>query len=259
MTKEAVNMTTNLEIMNRLEIDAPPGYVSVYHETTTETLQSINTNGLTASLENRNLGSSSEVQALNELIDRDRPDRFIALGVSRVHNIFAYYSLESGFSLGFAARRYVRQPQVMLKQTYQALAEHDSNALATMNVQSFEEYERTIRDPLYLKKEYPGEVLELKVDPLHTFVADLGLYTDIAYDVKVQGRKYETGDATNYWGSVVTLDDFRKWYSRPLEASDNRSPYLKKQNAPSGLPDQITSPEILIPSVVLPTYIRVLP
>jgi hypothetical protein len=244
--------------MDNTDMQTHAHYVLVYHETTTAALVSIMEHGLDPFSEERNIGAAPEVARLNEAFDRDRPEYLKDQGVSRVHNIFAYPSLERGFSLGFAAQRYVQQPTAIMRQKFEALAEHDPEVLKSMGVRHFHEYERLMKDPQYLRQTYPGEVLELKVDPAHTFVGDLAIYTDIAIAIDTAGGICRLGDTDPYWQSIITLNDFQKWYL-PESSSDGRDVYVKDPAAPDALPASIASPEILIPDRVPAVHIRVLP
>lgn len=248
----------NLAIADRRKIDAPAGYVSVYHETVTTALPQIDSQGLVPGSGARQLGGDPEVLRLNELFDQDCPSRLSGQGVRRVSNIFAYNSLEKGFSLGLAAQRYVRDSEAFVRQRYDALARHEPETLAAMQVKNLEEYQRKIQNPEYLRHVYPGEVLELKVDPSQVFVGDLGLYTGIVLELRSGVRQYRPGDAVPYWKAMISLSDFREWYVQQ-ETDDGRGPYLKRPGAPAGLPGQIASPEILIPQAVPSNHIRVLP
>ena len=173
MTESLAEPPGNLESISRHEIGAPAGYVSVYHETTADRLPSIERIGIRSGFKERNIGSFGTTDTVNQLFDQDRPERLATLGVSRRTNTFAYYSLAFGFSLGSAAQRYVRYSKNELHQQYAVMKENDPEVLAALGVKTSKEYECKVQDPGYLRERYPGEVLELTVDPVRSYVGDL--------------------------------------------------------------------------------------
>lgn len=260
-------------IIERQEIEAPEGYVSVFHETTEESLSGIDLHGLQHTEGNgKNIGISGDVARKNTLIDQDRPEHLKLLGVSRVSNFYAYPFLSEGHGLHGADLRFIERPRPKLDDEYHTLQKYGAEVLASMGVTSADEYATKMQDPDYLKQEHPGEIVELKVDPARCFVGDLTRVTNVFDGINRWG--FEPGDARGYWESLVTLEDFLKWYKKPEWAEDGNSvkdagqfregeqanpgEYCPIAGAPDNFPWSIMQPEILIPDNVPQERIRLI-
>lgn len=268
---ETAEKTIHQSILDRREIHAPAGYVSVFHETTAEALASIDHNGLRVDTESANIGSSSVVAYKNGLLDKDRPAHLADLGVSRTSSIYAYPFLHEGHGLYGADQRFITREQATLNEEFDALRKYGSATLAQMGVGSIDEYSAKMRDPAYLKEQHPGEILELKVDPTKCFVGDLTEVTNAFMDIDRWG--YDPGMGQYYWESVISLQDFLQWYKKAEWAEDGNSvkssdqfrdgddaspkDYCPLAGAPDGLPATIKQPEILIPDNVPQDHIKV--
>jgi hypothetical protein len=75
-------------ILKRREIIAPPGFVSVFHETSDESIQEIDRKGLMINTEIKSEDKSMAMK-LSEIIDKFRPDALKSFGISR-NNIYAH-------------------------------------------------------------------------------------------------------------------------------------------------------------------------
>lgn len=266
---EKLTPLSTLGIAERKEIDAPEGYVSVFHETRTEALSDIDIHGLRADSES-NMGGGP-VSYKNDCIDQDRPERFIKLGVSRSSNTYAYPFLAEGHGLYGADQRFITRERTQLDQQYEALRKYGAEVLSSMGVTAADEYAAKMQDPEYLREKYPGEVLELEVDPATCFVGDLVQVTRIFDGIDRWG--FEKGDAKGYWESLITLEDFLKWFKKPEWSEDGNSVKDAKQfrdgeqanpgeycpvaGAPDNFLWSIMQPEILIPDNVPQEHIRV--
>lgn len=265
---EAVH--TMHSIIDREQILAPEDYVSVFHETTAEALPRIDRDGLRPDVDDKNIGSSGAVSRNNTLIDSDRPEDIVALGISRTTSIYAYPFLAEGHGLYGADQRYINRDRSKLEREYESVRKYGAEVLASMGITTADEYVDKMQDPVYLRQEYPGEILELKVDPAQCVVGDLTEVTNLFSDIGRWG--FEKGDAKKYWTSLVTLSDFLKWYKKPEWSDDGNSVkdagqfrdgkhamperYCPIAGAPDNFPEYISQPEILIPDNVPQEHIR---
>lgn len=258
----------------RREIVAPENYVSVFHETTTDALASIEKHGLLADHdEDKNIGGHLFVMKVNRLIDEDRPDFFREAGVSRSEAIFAYPSLYKGYGIGKASKQFALQTIEQLRDRYDSITSiMGATAFKDLAVETFDDYVFLNTDPDLLKEQHPGEVLQMKVDPSKCYVSDISRYSDIAMNIK-EGT-YHPGFAEEwYWGSLITLESFRRFY-RLAEQDEHgeirrrelfgNGQYLRPNvyyplaNAPDNMPYEIDDPEILIPTNIPPEHIQLL-
>jgi hypothetical protein len=204
-------------------------------------------------------------------MDQDRPDHLVALGVSRSANTYAYPFLSEGHGLYGADQRFIGRAEATLNNEFATLKKYGAETLMTMGVTTADEYARKMQDPAYLKEVHPGEVLELKVDPTRCFVGNLTDVTNLFTNINRWG--FEPGDAKSYWDSLITLEDFLKFYKKAEWAEDNNSvkspeqfrdgdqaspgEYCPIAGAPDDYPWSIMQPEILIPDDVPQEHIRV--
>lgn len=270
MLKTFEQLPSATSIIDRQEIDAPKDFVSVFHETSAEAISDIDQLGLRVGSENSNIGSHSEVARKNKLVDQDRPAHLTELGLSRATNLYAYPFLHEGHGLGGAAERYVVHEPSRHEALFELFQKYDPEFLESTGIKNIDEYIQYETDPERLKQEYPGEVLELKVDAKHCFVGDLTQVSNIFEGIHKWG--YEPGDAKRYWEQMMTLEDFLRWYKKPEWAADGNnlaSPeqfrdgeqasagdYCPIVGAPEHLPYLINQPELLIPEDVPQEYIK---
>jgi hypothetical protein len=138
-----------------------------------------------------------------------------------------------------------------------------------------EEYANRMSDAKYLEAQYPGEVLECKVNPEECLVGDMEYVNRVADDVRRGWTQKEAVQfqSKEYWKHLITLEDFLKWYKKPEWAEDGNTivnadgyrdgepfstlEYYPIKGAPEDLPESIHVPEVLIPHSVPPQYIRV--
>jgi hypothetical protein len=174
-----------------------------------------------------------------------------------------------------ADERYKTRSKKMLESEYASMARYSPEFLAKLGVTSVEEYVRKLTDPKYLRKEYPGEVLELKVEPEKCFVADLYSFGFVNRRVNSMSTVEEKIEAAkDYWAGLISLKDFLRWYRKPEWAADGDSikdadiyrdgePYTTDgfvaiKGCPENLPSFIELPEVLIPMDVPEEHIRLL-
>ena len=261
-------------ILERTEIIAPENFVTVFHETETENLQFIDRDGLTINTGNKNIGKAEVMARRNRMIDKLRPEALKEKGISRENNIFAYPFLEEGHGLIGADQRFVKRDEKMLRDELEILQKHKPDYLKELGINTPEEFIKKRTDPEYLKSQYPGEVLEMKVDPQKCYVGDLEYITQIADDIYRGLEESEAiqRQAKKYWGNVITLEDFLKWYRKPEWNDDGNSirdagkykggnpimtgGYSLLEDAPDNLPLDIHQPEILIPENVPQNHIK---
>ncbi|MFA5188133.1 MAG: hypothetical protein WC460_02090 [Patescibacteria group bacterium] len=259
-------------IITRDKIEAPPNFVSVFHETKIEFLPPINQTGLKARIESKGKGRNEEMKKRNKLIDQYLPENLKKLGLSR-NNIYAYPFLERGHGLLGADRRFIKKGDFAIGQEFTAFSEGARYILKEMGVKTLAEYKAKVNDPVYLKNKYPGEVLEIKVDPEKCYVGDLEYIVRIQ-DLMDRGwTREDAGEeqAKYYWQKLITLKDFLKWYREPEWAEDNNniknaedfkeeiysaSDYHLLKGAPDNLPETIYHPEILIPADIPQKHIK---
>ncbi|MBP9822225.1 MAG: hypothetical protein KBC81_02135 [Candidatus Pacebacteria bacterium] len=265
--------SNNESILARKEIIAPPGFVSVFHETKEQFLKSIDTGGLQIGAEVKNVGGAGWMPRRNSAIDELRPEALRAQGVSRIGNIYAYPFLEIGNGLSGADQRFIKRDINNLKRDFQGFAKYYPDVLVRRGVKTEEEYIAQMNDPAYLKKEYPGEVLEMKVDPDKCYVGDMYFITLIMEDMRYfTEQEAVERNGKEYWKNLITLKDFLTWYRKPewaengndIENADqfkdgediNTMDYCLLKGAPDGLPKGIREPEILIPQDIPQVHIR---
>jgi hypothetical protein len=260
-------------IRDRREILAPPGYISVYHETKEEFIPAIDREGLRVGTES-NFAAPGAMRRQNMIMDEIRPKELRELGISR-HGLYAYPYLEEGNGLGGAAKRHVRPDRQRLTWRYESFAEYKPSYLQKLGVTTVEEYITKMTEPDYLRSTYPGEIIELKVDPKTCYVGDMEYIARITDDMRMRGLPEDEAareQAQEYWSTLVTLEDFLTWYRKPEYEADGEtirnshlyrdgipysaSEYLPIKGAPEHLPLSINTPEILIPGSVPQEHIR---
>ncbi len=269
---ENLENTITESIADREVIEAPPDYVSVFHETKSEFIPSIDKHGLILQEQGTNIGS--KMQRRNEIIDSQRPEQVVALGIGR-SNIYAYPFLEYGHGLFGADQRFVKRDQSELETSYRGLmyTEKGRQLLQEYGINSLEDFITHRTDPEKLRNDYPGEVIEMKVDPERCYVGDLEHVTRIMEDMSrgLSEKEALSQQAEQYWLKLISLADFLRWYRKP-EWSDNgedivnaedyqEEPWLATgfhllKGAPDNLPTEITTPEILIPEDVPQAHIK---
>jgi hypothetical protein len=259
-------------LLERQEIIAPPNFVSVYHETKEESLPSIDQGGLKVDIETKNIGEHATMQRRNTLIDALRPEELKAKGISR-SNIYAYPFLEHGHGLFGADQRFIRRDERDLRDSFERFQKYSPDFLKKLGTATAEEYIRKMTDPSYLKSEYPGEVIEMKVDPDQCYVGDLYSITLIMEDMRwFTEQEAIKRNGKKYWDNLVTLKDFITWYRRPEYAENgndiqdaeqfkdgedvNTMMYCLLKDAPDTLPKEIKDPEILIPRDIPQDHIK---
>lgn len=260
-------------IVDRQEIIAPPNFVSVFHETREEFLPAIDRDGLKGNAEVRNIGGAGAVARGNAVIDGSRPEELRLRGVSR-GNIYAYPFLEHGHGLVGADQRFIKRDEQSLRVQFEDSQKYSPDFLKKLGVSTSEEFIRKMTDPEYLKSQYPGEVVEIKVDPQKCYVGDLEYITRILEDMHRGRSESEAAQqqAEEYWKNVITLEDFLRWYRKPEWAEDGNSikdadqyrdgeplwtgEFYPIKGAPENSPRLIHQPEILIPEDIPQGHIK---
>lgn len=89
-------------------------------------------------------------------------------------------------------------------------------------------------------------VIEMKVDPEECVVGDLDIIAGVAPFLDIRGRKLDRfgGALRAYWDSLVSLKDFKKFYS-PIRTTDG-SHWVRTSRAPKDLPESFFLPEVLV-------------
>jgi len=250
-------------ILERQEIIAPPNFVSVFHETKEEFLPAIDKDGLRKNIETKNIGKAEAMARRNALIDQFRPNELKIHGISR-NNIYGYPFLEHGHGLIGADHRFIKQDVRFLRDEFEKMQKHSPDFLRKLEVNTPDDYVRKMTDPEYLKSQYPGEIIELKVDPQKCYVGDLEYITLIMEDVN-RGRTENEAvkqQAEEYWKNLIILEEFLRWYKKPEWAEDGNSiknadeyrdgepmgtsEFYPIKGAPDNFPRRIHQPEILI-------------
>lgn len=266
-------------ILDRQKIIAPQNFVSVFHETKEEFLSAIDRDGLKKNIEIQNIGKAKAMIRRNKIVDDFKPEELKVRGISR-NNIYAYPFLEYGHGLIGADQRFVKRDERILRNTFENALENGSayskflEYWEKLGVNTTDEYIRKMTDPEYLKLQYPGEVIEMKVDPQKCYVGNLEYITRIMDDIH-RGRS--EGEATQrqaeeYWKNLITLEDFLRWYRKPEWAEDGNSikdadeykdgeplgtsEFYPIKGAPDNFPWIIHQPEILIPEDISQDHIR---
>lgn len=211
MIGEPVFETKRQSILERQEIEAPAGFVSVFHETTEERLPQVDANGLKVESE-ANIGGDA-MSKRNALIDQFRPQQIVDKGISR-KNIFAYPFLEYGNGLLGADQRFVKKDRRTFEFEFSNAQKYSPEHLEKLGVSTLDEYIAKVTNPDYLKAQHPGEVLELKVDPKICYVGDMEYITRIWDDMNRGWKEKDAAErqAEYYWKGIVSLEDFLKWY-----------------------------------------------
>lgn len=137
-----------------------------------------------------------------------------------------------------------------------------------------DEYIGKMTGPEYLKSQYPGEVIEIKVDPQKCYVGDLEYITRIMENMHRGNSENEAAQqqAEEYWRNLITLEDFLRWYRKPEWAEDGNSikdaeeyedgeplgtsEFYRIKGTPDNFPWRIYQPEILIPEDIPQEHIR---
>lgn len=260
-------------ILERREIIAPQNFVSVFHETREEFLSAIDQDGLRGNIEVKNIGDAATMARRNKIIDDFRPEELKARGISR-NNIYAYPFLEYGHGLIGADQRFIKRDERSLRDQFESFQTYSPEFLKKLGVSSPDEFIRKMTDPEYLKSQYPGEVIEMKVDPQKCYVGDLEYITRIMDDMHRDRSESEATQrqAEEYWGNLITLEDFLRWYRKPEWAEDGNSikdaeeykggeplgtsEFCPIKGAPDNFPWRIYQPEILIPENISQDHIR---
>ena len=259
------------DLLNRPEIEAPPHYVSVFHGTSEEALDGIKQAGLVAHHPEK---AYKEVEAINAVIDRDRPEKFVQLGLSRQYSIYAYPDLDIGFKLPDPAFDRLKQHDTSeLRDMY---AVYGATILAAAGITSFEDYQRRAHEIILPGSEEKdgGHVLELKVDPATCFVGNIEWFSSLSDRIQGNyGYTFDRGDAAWYWDALITLEEFQAYY-KCAESHENGESvvapemyeepadylypgnYYKLAGAPDYLVDDFQYPEVLIPTNIPPEHMR---
>lgn len=260
-------------ISERQEIIAPQNFVSVFHETREEFLPAIDRDGLKGNIEVKNISEAEAMARKNAIIDNFRPEELKTKGISR-NNIYAYPFLEHGHGLIGADQRFVKRDERSLRDQFESFQTYSSDFLRKLGVSTPDEYVRKMTNSDYLKSQYPGEIIEMRVDPQKCYVGDLEYITRIMDDM-YRGRSESEatqGQAEEYWKNLVTLEDFLKWYRKPEWAEDGdsikdadeykdgeplgTSEFYPIKGVPDNFPWRIHQPEILIPEDISQDHIR---
>ena len=223
-------------------------FVSVFHETKTNNIDSIMKDGLLTNNKEKNIGD--KVKEINRLIDEYRTSQAIAHNLSREKNIFAYPYLEEGHTLGGAEVRFKPFNLERISDDFETLNKFSPEYLQIKNIKNKTDYVKFVADLKQNKEIYPGEILELQVDPNKCFVADLMLYNQIA--MHPFDKTWMEKLSKRYWENIVSIADFKKYYKK-IDID-----YQKAEEAPDNYPETIKYPEILIPEQIKPKYIKVL-
>lgn len=261
-------------IRDRRELYDPVGYVRVYHETKDSFISAIDKEGLRPGTENRNLGSHDSLMRSNTLMDEARPAQLASRGISRL-GLYAYPYLEHGHGLDGASERFVRHDWNYYESRFEGLKKYDPDELVRLGVKTLDDFIYKMTDPNYLRSRYPGEVLELMVDPEACFVGDGEYFNRVSEDLKMGRIPSETVTRTHgkeYWENGISLADFLRWYRRPEYMSDGKTirdghvyqdkvlfasnQYRRLKGAPTHYPSSFIFPEILIPGSVPQEHIR---
>ena len=262
-------------ISERQEIKAPANYVSVFHETKEEFLPQIDQEGLKVNSAVKNIGDAETVMRRNKIFDDFRPDELKTKGISRT-NIYAYPFLEYGSGLMGADSRYIKRDEQDLRNEFYFWQEHkhENHFLEKLGVSTPDEYIKKVTSPEYLKAKYPGEVIEIKVDPQKCYVGDLEYFTLIMDYVRGGAIEKEATQllAQKYWNNLITLENFLKWYRKPEFAEDGNtikdaeqykdgepftdSYFFPIKGTPDNFPYIIRQPEILIPEDIPQNHIK---
>lgn len=260
-------------ILERQEITALQNFVSVFHETREEFLSAIDRDGLKRNIEVRNIGEAEAMARRNKIVDDFRSEELKVKGISR-NNIYAYPFLEHGHGLMGADQRFIKRDEKSLRDEFESMQRYSPEFLIEQGVSTPEEYIRKATDPEYLKLQYPGEVIEAKVDPQKCYVGDLEYITRIMDDMHRGRSESEAAQqqAEEYWKSLITLEDFLRWYRKPEWTEDGNSikdadeykdgeplgtsEFYPIKGAPDNFPCRIHQPEILIPEDIPQDYIR---
>ncbi|KXK08598.1 MAG: hypothetical protein UZ21_OP11001000588 [Microgenomates bacterium OLB22] len=197
-------------------------------------------------------------------------------GISRL-GLYAYPHLEHGHGLRGASERFVRHDWAYYQLRFEGLQEYYPDELIKLGVKTLEDYIYKMTDPDHLRSVYPGEVVELMVDPAACFVGDLEYFNRISDDVNMRGIPEDRSardHGSDYWENCISLVDFLRWYRKPEYMSDGRTirdgdmyrdgvpfgtgDYLPIKGTPTTFPWSFNCPEILIPGEVPQEHIRLI-
>jgi hypothetical protein len=266
-------------ITERQYIEAPPHFVSVFHEITPQAISDIDREGLRQGVGEKNIGRDGAMVKRNKLIDTYLPDGLRARGVSR-NNLYAYPFLEHGHGLMGADQRFIARDRKQLMRDFVEAQQMEQSYRSFLDfwrkegVTTPEAYAERNTDPEYLREKYPGEILELKVDPEESYVGDLEYVTRIMDDVRFGFSEKDAVEkqAREYWGQLMPLKDFLQWYRKPEWTEDGNNikdadayrdgepslttAFYPVRGTPEQFPDMIYQPEILIPKNVPQKHIR---
>jgi hypothetical protein len=252
-------------IRNRDTIDAPPNFVSVYHETRLDALDDIDTYGLQYDTENSNFMDSPQnkegvLASLNKTLEKLRPDWAKKAGLDRRQVIYGYLDLETGHGMGgyadeaFSDRKH--------QDTFETMRKYGPETLEKFSVTTWKEWKAYVLSEIQ-KRKAGGAILELKVDPKACYVGDIhnieeARYPDLPQDVREERLQ-------QYWDSMITLEDLQRWYRVPHADEDLNQDladptlfrgFAKLKEAPANLPDEIDQPEVLVTKDVPQKHIR---
>ncbi len=260
-------------ILQRSEIVAPQNFVSVFHETKEELLPTIDREGLKINVEAKNIGGGMVKR--NAIIDKFRPEELKIKGITR-DSIYGYLFLEYGHGLMGADRRFIKRDERVLRDEFESAQKYNPEFLKEFGVDTPSEYISKITNKEYLKSRYPGEILELKVDPQKSYVGDLEYITRIMDDINrgVSEDDAIQQQAKEYWKNLITLEDFLKFYKKPEWAKDGNSikdandykdgeplgtgEFYPIKGTPDNFPWCIHQPEVLIPDDIPQKHIKLI-
>ena len=264
-------------ISTRKKIEAPPHFVSVFHETKSDFISGIDKDGLIANPEERNM-SVGRMEVGNAMFNECIPDVF-KFDITR-NVIFAYPFLEHGHDQKGADKIFTKKKKSTLKGNYATIKKYsnkDNFLEKELGVASEEEYIAKMTDPVFLRSQHAGEVLEVKVNPEKCYVGDvqyINKIVQIGAQFSDADKKHVQEYAEAYWKNMITLKEFLEWYKKPEwdesvndikdceqyrdEWVDTSNEYSVLKGAPEHFPDHIEVPEILIPTSIPQAHIRVL-
>ncbi len=254
-------------IRNRESIEAPPNYVSVYHETRGKFLDDIDHYGLQYDVEAKNFSVSGKITQLNRLLREARPDAIKETGLDRENVVFGYLDIQKGHGMGGFADEKFNDPKH--QDAFKTLQEYTPDALTKTGVTTWEQWKDRSLEEIQSNENTAGAILELKVDPEKCYVGDLRIIEDQRYPGLTEETIKE--GYRQYWRNVVSLKDLLQWYKYPNYTEEGRDEeledpeefvrsggFLKKKGAPEHLPLKIDQPEVLIPHDIPQKFIKLI-
>lgn len=257
----------SVSIRERDAISAPLGYMSMYHETTREALDDIDSFGLHYDTENYNFMDSPNTEArtlgvLNRTLEKLRPEWARDAGLDRRQVIYGYLDVEKGHRMGGYADEVFHDRKH--KDTFEQFQKYNPQELERLGVTTWEEWKASVLSEIQ-ETGVAGAVLELKVDPNDCYVGDMHHIEEARYPELSQEMREER--LQTYWDSVIPMRDLQKWYRVPNEDenmnTDLADPtlfkgYAKLKEAPQNLPDAIDLPEVLVTKDIPQKHIRMI-